>query len=191
MPTRLIYVLILIVVSLLAFWGMWVFRKMWILDKPWKDLKGTRAPVPTMQWIIVFLSFIIIISLFFPYMWSNRLMLWFLTWWTLIVIVETITELEYIWKIKLKIPAWMRFLVHLIAACLALWISWVHDFEFILWWHVFVFPQWLLYVAFALWSTFITNAVNWIDWINAQWNWIFPYMPYNYFLFFLIVSTFT
>jgi hypothetical protein len=48
------------------------------------------------------------------------------------VIVEIITELEYIGKIKFKIPAWARFLVHLVAACLALYISGIHDFEIVL-----------------------------------------------------------
>ncbi|MBR7036988.1 hypothetical protein IKI14_03870 [bacterium] len=50
----------------------------------------------------------------------------------MIVIVEIITELEYIGKIKFKIPAWARFLVHLIAACLALRISGIENFEFML-----------------------------------------------------------
>ena len=163
---------ILAIVTFLSRCGIKLFRKLNILDKPWKDLKWTRKPVPTMQWIVVYLIFIIVVSLFFPEMWTNRLMLWFLTWWTLIVIVEIITELEYIWKIKFKIPARARFIVHILAACLALYISWIHDFEFMLWWKALIIPQWLLYVLFALWSAFVTNAVNWIDWINAQWNWI-------------------
>ena len=170
MNSRWMYLCILAVVTFLSWCGRKLFKKLNILDKPWKDLKGTRKPVPTMQWIIVYLIFIIVISLFFPEMWSNRLVLWFLAWWTLIVIVEIITELEYIWKIKFKIPAWARFLVHLIAACLALYISWIHDFELVLWWNPIVLPQWALYIAFAVWSAFITNAVNRIDWINAQWN---------------------
>jgi len=163
---------ILGLVTFLSRCGIKLFRKLNILDKPWKDLKWTRKPVPTMQWIVVYLIFLIIIALFFPEMWTNNLLLWFLAWWTLIVIVEIITELEYIWKIKFKIPARARFLVHLIAACLALYISWIHDFEFVIWWNVIVLPQWVLYIAFAIRSTFVTNAVNWIDGINAQWNWI-------------------
>ena len=53
-----------------------------------------------------------------------------------------------------------------------LYISWIHDFEFVLSWNAIVLPQRALYIAFAIRSTFITNAVNRIDWINAQWNWI-------------------
>jgi len=172
MPIRLTYILILVVVSLFASWWLALFKKLNVLDKPWKDLKWTRKPVPTMQWICVFLIFIAVISIFFPEMWLNRLFLWLLAWGGLIVIVELITELEYIWKINFKIPAWARFIVHIIAACLALRISGIHDFEFVLWWYVFVFPQRLLYVAFAIRSSVVTNAVNWIDGINAQWNWI-------------------
>ena len=163
---------ILALVTFLSRCWIKIFRKLYILDKPWKDLKWTRKPVPTMQWIVVYLIFLIIVSLFFPDMRTNKLMLWFLTWGTLIVIVEIITELEYIWKIKFKIPAWARFFVHLIAACLALYISWVENFEFVLWNNAIIIPQWALYILFAIRSTFVTNAVNWIDGINAQWNWI-------------------
>ena len=170
MEIRLKYLCVLAIVTFLSRCGMKIFRKLNILDKPWKDLKWTRKPVPTMQWIVVYLIFIIVISLFFPDMWTNKLLLGFLAWWTLIVIVEIITELEYIWKIKFKIPAWWRFLVHIIAACLALYISWINNFELVLWWSARVLPQWVLYIAFAIWSAFVTNAVNRIDWINAQWN---------------------
>lgn len=163
---------IIVTVSFLSRLGIRLFRKLNILDKPWKDLKWTRKPVPTMQWIVVFIIFLIVVSVFFPEMRTNNLMLWFLAWWTLIVLTETITELEYIWKIWFKIPAWTRFLVHIFAACLALWISWIENFELLLWGKAIILPQRVLYIAFALWSAFITNAVNRIDWVNAQWNWI-------------------
>ena len=172
MNIRLICLCILALTTFLSRCGIKLFRKLNILDKPWKDLKWTRKPVPTMQWIVVFTIFLILVSLFFPEMWNNNLMLWFLAWWTLIVIVETITELEYIWKIRFKIPARARFLVHILAACLALYVSWIENFEIDLWSNVISIPQWGLYILFALWSTFVTNAVNRIDWINAQWNWI-------------------
>lgn len=166
------FLLVVIITVVLARLWIYVFSKMNILDKPGKDLKWVRKPVPTMQWIVVYLIFLVVIWLFFPEMWTDRLFLWFLTWGSLIFVVETITELEYIWKIKFKISPKVRFLVHLCAACLALWVSGMHDFEFVFWWNAFVLPQWLFYVAFAVWSAFITNAVNWIDWINAQGNWI-------------------
>ena len=172
MESRLLYVAVLVFVSVIASVWMLIFRKMNILDKPWKDLKGTRKPVPTMQWIVVFLLLVLVVSIFFPTMWTNRLLLWFLAGWGLIVIVEFITELEYVWKIKFKIPPWARFVVHVCAACIALWISWIHNFEIILFWNVFILPQRLLYIVFAIWSSLVTNAVNWIDGINAQWNWI-------------------
>lgn len=170
--TFITFLFVSVVTTILAFLWIYVFRKMKLLDKPGKDLKWVRKPVPTMQWIVVFLIFLIIVSLFYPDMWMNKLFLWFLAWWSLIFVVETITELEYIWKIKFKISPKVRFLVHLIAACFALWISWMSDFEILLWWYALILPQRALYVAFAVWSAFITNAVNWIDWINAQGNWI-------------------
>lgn len=94
----------------------------------------------------------------------------FLAGGTLIVVVELFAELEYMGRIKRKIPPRFRFVVHILAAFLALGISGISDYEFILFDTVFVLPNRLLYLAFAFWSVFVINAVNRIDGIYAQGN---------------------
>jgi UDP-N-acetylmuramyl pentapeptide phosphotransferase/UDP-N-acetylglucosamine-1-phosphate transferase len=89
---------------------------------------------------------------------------------TLIVLVELFAELEYMGRIRWKISPVCRFVIHSIAACLALYISGISGYEFIIGDYVFVLPNWLLYLLFAGWSVFVINAVNRIDGIYAQGN---------------------
>ena len=164
------YLMILLYVIIFALIGLFLFKKLHILDKPWTDLKGTRKPVPTMQGIFVYLICLGAIILFFRDYLSNSLVQGFLLGGWIIVLVELITELEYIGKIKLRIPPFARFLVHIFASCLTLYRSWISDFSFSWLWIEFVIPQWLFYPLFACRSVAIINAVNWIDGINAQGN---------------------
>jgi UDP-N-acetylmuramyl pentapeptide phosphotransferase/UDP-N-acetylglucosamine-1-phosphate transferase len=133
-------------------------------------LKGTRKPVPTLQGIFVFLITLIVLAVFHWEFFYSPLVQGFLVGGSLIVIVELFAELEYMGRIKRKIPPWFRFLVHILSACLALRISGISGYEFIIFDTVFILPNWLLYLAFAGWSVFVINAVNWIDGIYAQGN---------------------
>lgn len=164
------YLLILIVVSIVAWFGLRLFKKLNIMDKPGADLKGTRKPVPTLQGIFVYLITLIILAIFHPEFFSSPLIQGFLVGGTLIVLVELFAELEYMGRIRRKFPPILRFVVHIIAACLALYISGISGYEFIIGEQVFVLPNWLLYVLFAGWSVFVINAVNRIDGIYAQGN---------------------
>lgn len=160
----------LIVVALLAALWLWGFKKLKILDKPGADLKGTRKPVPTLQGIFVYLICFVVLAIFHPDFFSSPLIQGFLVGGTLIVLVELFAELEYMGRIRWKFPPWFRFLMHIIAACLALYISGISGYEFIIGEHIFILPNWLLYIAFAFWSVFVINAVNRIDGIYAQGN---------------------
>ncbi|MDR0607476.1 MAG: hypothetical protein LBG52_03835 [Candidatus Peribacteria bacterium] len=73
-------------------------------------------------------------------------------------------------RISRKIPPLFRFLVHFFAAGIALRISGISNYEFMLFDNVFILPNRLLYLAFAFRSVFVINAVNRIDGINAQGN---------------------
>lgn len=166
------YIFILIITILCSWAGITFFRKLKILDRPWNDLKNSRFPVPTLQWLVVYVIILVIVGIFYPSFYTSPLIQWFLAGGSLIVLFETITELEYMGRIKLKVPPIARFFVHAIAACLALYISWISNYEFIISSHTFILPDWLLYLLFACWSIFVINAVNRIDGINAQGNWI-------------------
>ena len=155
---------------LIAWLGLWLFKKWNILDKPGADLKDTRKSVPTLQGIFVYVALLGVLAIFYSDFYSSPLIQGFLAGGTLIVIGEVLAELEYMGKISWKIPPWFRFVIHMVAACVALWISGIGDYELIISDMVFVLPNWLLYLAFAFWSVFVINAVNWIDGINAQGN---------------------
>ena len=118
-------VLILFLITIVTAWLWWfLFKKFKVLDKPWSDLKNTRDPVPTLQWIFVILIFIIWVLIVYPEYYSNPLFLGLLIPWLLIWTVEAIEELSYLWKFP-KIPPIVRLIVHLIAAFLAVWIGWL------------------------------------------------------------------
>jgi UDP-N-acetylmuramyl pentapeptide phosphotransferase/UDP-N-acetylglucosamine-1-phosphate transferase len=164
------YLWMLLVIILLARLGLFLFRKWNILDKPGVDIQHTRKSVPTLQGIFVYLITLVVIALFQPAFFSSSLVQGFLVGGSLIMLVELFAELEYMGRIKRKFPPWLRFGVHMVAACVALWISGISGYELIIFDQVFVLPNWVLYGAFAVWSVFVINAVNWIDGIYAQGN---------------------
>ncbi|MDR2416435.1 MAG: hypothetical protein LBD75_07780 [Candidatus Peribacteria bacterium] len=164
------YLLTFLVIVCIAWLGLNCFKRWKILDRPGNDLKNTRKPVPTLQGIFVYVITLIILALFHWELFSSPLIQGFLVGGSLIMVVELFAELEYMGKIKRKIPPRIRFLVHIVSACLALYISGISGYEFIIFDQVFILPNWLLYVAFAFWAVFVINAVNWIDGVYAQGN---------------------
>ena len=166
----MLYLALFCFVVCFALLWLFLFRKFHLLDKPWSDLKGTRKPVPTMQWIFVYLIFLLAVLFFFHDDFSNSLVQSFLIWGGIIVVVELVTELEYIGKITFKIPPFVRFLFHFFASFLTLYLSGITDFSVSGVWFDFVIPQWIFYFLFSLRSVFIINAVNRIDGVNAQGN---------------------
>lgn len=161
-----------IVIIAVAIFGLSLFRKLRILDRPGADQIKPRKPVPTMQWLFAFLAFIVVLFCFFSSYITNPIVLWLLVGSGIIILVEFVAELEYMKKIRFKVPPFFRFLIHIVASCVALYISWIHSYELLFMGHAYVLPVRLLYVAFSLWSVFVINAVNWIDGIYAQGNWV-------------------
>jgi UDP-N-acetylmuramyl pentapeptide phosphotransferase/UDP-N-acetylglucosamine-1-phosphate transferase len=160
----------IVVISLLARGGLLLFKKRNLLDKPGNDLKNTRKPVPTLQGVFVYLITFVVLAMFYPDFFSSSLIQGFLAGGSLIVVVELFAELEYMGKLQRKIPPRLRFVVHMGAARLALRMSGISDYEFILFEQVFILPNRLLYVAFSFRAVFVINAVNWIDGIYSQGN---------------------
>jgi UDP-N-acetylmuramyl pentapeptide phosphotransferase/UDP-N-acetylglucosamine-1-phosphate transferase len=165
-------ILYLTLITIIAAWLWWfLFKKFNLLDKPWSDLKNTRKPVPTLQGIFVILIFALWVLIVYPEYYSNPLFLWLLIPWVLIWVVETIEELSYLWKFP-KIPPFMRLIVHLIAAFLAVRIGWIGNQEFVFWDMVYHIPNRIFTIAFMIWTMFCINAINWFDGIYAQWSWV-------------------
>ncbi len=167
MLTNILYIFIIVIV--VAFLWLKLFQKLKILDKPWADLKNTRKPVPTMQWIFAYIWFWIVILLLFPDMVSNNIFLWLSLWVLPIIILEIIEELWYLWRLKFRVNPVIRLSIHILSAILAVWISWIWVWqELILLWEVYLIPQRIFVIFFVVWSIFCINAVNRVDGIYAQ-----------------------
>jgi len=166
----MIWLWVFVFVVVIAILWLFLCKKIHLLDKPGADIAGTRAPVPTIQGIFVYGIFLGVLGIFFHEYLSNSLIQGFLIGGSLIVLIELITELDYIGKIHFKIPPAVRFLFHCLAACLTLYFSGISSFQFTILGNEFDLPSWLFYLVFTGWSVFIINAVNWIDGIYAQGN---------------------
>lgn len=166
------YFLVPIIAVAVARSGLKLFRWLKILDKPGNDLKNTREPVPTIQWVFVYLGFFVIIAILFPQYLHNNLF-WGLFIGSLpIVIFELFEELNYIGKIKFKIPPSLRLVGHIAGALLAVWIWSFAPQEILINGQARIIPQWLLAFGFTLWAILCINAINRFDGIYGQASWV-------------------
>jgi len=162
------YVLVPIIAVAVAFVGLTLFRWLKLLDKPGNDLKNTRKPVPTIQWIFVYVGFFIAVALLFPQYLHNNLF-WGLFFGSLpIVIFELFEELNYIGKIRFKVPPSLRLVGHIIGALLAVRIGSFGPQEIIINGHIRAIHQWILAWWFVVWSILCINAINRFDGIYGQ-----------------------
>jgi UDP-N-acetylmuramyl pentapeptide phosphotransferase/UDP-N-acetylglucosamine-1-phosphate transferase len=167
------YLIIIILSIIILFAWLKIFSRLKVLDKPWNDLKNTRKSVPTMLGIFAFLWFFIIVLILFPEYFSNNLLLWLLAWSLPIIILETLEELSYIWKIKFKIHPIIRLLIHILWWILAVYIWWIWiDQEILIWTWKRIMPQYIFVIFFIIWSIICINAINRFDWIYAQASWV-------------------
>jgi UDP-GlcNAc:undecaprenyl-phosphate/decaprenyl-phosphate GlcNAc-1-phosphate transferase len=162
------YLLVPVIAVIIAFLGLKLFRWWKVLDKPGNDLKNTRKPVPTIQWIFVYLGFFIAVALLFPQYLHNNLFWGLIVGSLPIVVFELLEELNYIGKIKFKIPPAFRLVGHIGGALLAVRIGSFGPQEFIINGHLRIMPQWLLAIGFAFWAILCINAINRFDGIYAQ-----------------------
>ena len=77
--------------------------------------------MPTLQGVFVILAMMVVVGVFFPQWYSSQLFLGLLIPSLLIGTVELIEELSYLGKFP-KIPPFIRLIVHLLSAGLAIWI---------------------------------------------------------------------
>ncbi len=166
------YILTIIIAIITAIIWIFVFKKLNILDKPWNDLKNTRKPVPTIQWIFVYIGFFAIIAIVFPEYLSNNLFLWLLFGSMPIVIIEFIEELSYIGKIKLKISPKIRLLFHILWWILAIYIANFWWQEITILWQTYIISQPVFTIFFILRSILCINAINRFDGIYSQASWV-------------------
>ncbi len=168
LPIYMKYILVPIIAIAVGYLGIKLFDRWHILDKPGNDLKNTRKPVPTIQWIFVYLWFLLIVWTLFPEYLHNNIFWWLFIGSLPIVIFELLEELHYIGKITFKVPPFLRLIGHFGGALLAIWIGQIWTQEFMINGHIWIIPQWLLSIGFMLWSILCINAINRFDWIYAQ-----------------------
>lgn len=167
------YILAILLSIIILFIWLKIFSKFKILDKPWNDLKNTRKPVPTMLGIFAYLWFFAIILILFPNYFSNNLLLWLLAWSLPIIILETLEEMSYIWKIKFKIHPIIRLFIHILWWILAVYIWWIWiNQELLIWSWKWIMPQYIFVIFFVLRSIICINAINRFDGIYAQASWV-------------------
>ncbi len=148
---------------------LYFFKKAWILDRPWADLKWVRGSVPTLMWIFAYVSFVLVIWLFFPEIFGNNIFLWLALWVLPILFVELIEELWYMKRISFRIPQIVRLLAHIWWAILAVYIGWIWIWqEILIWDFVWQIPQYIFVWFFVIWAMLCINAINRIDGINWQ-----------------------
>jgi len=166
------YIIIPIIWAAILFLWYKLFQYLKILDKPWKDNKDRKKGVPTMQWLFVYIAFLSIVAIIFPQYFWQQLFLWFLAWSSIIILFELLDELNYIWKIKLKLHPAIRLCAHILAAILAVYIWDIQITELIMWDQIYIIQQRVFIIFFTLWSIVCINAINRFDGVYAQASWV-------------------
>ena len=158
-------------ISIIIVFFVWryFFKKFKILDRPGADLKWVRGPVPTLMGIFAYISFILAMIFFFPGIVSNNMFWWLILWVLPIFLVELVEELWYMGRLKFRTPQLIRLLAHIWWAIIAVYVWWIWVWqELIILDFVRQIPQYIFVVFFVIRAMLCINAVNWIDWINAQ-----------------------
>lgn len=167
------YILSIILSIWIIILWLLIFKKFKILDRPWNDLKNTRKPVPTMLGIFVYIGFFAIVWILFPDYFSSNLLRWLLAGSLPIIILETLEEFSYIWKIKFKIHPIIRLLIHVLWWILAVYIWWIGiGQELLIWTRKRIIPQYIFVIFFVARSILCINAINRFDGIYAQASWV-------------------
>lgn len=137
-----------------------------LLDRPEKyaDTRW-RKPIPTLQWVRLYLWFVLLSSLFFFDSFLNE-KFWFLFLFALPLII--VATLDDVFFEKISIPTWLRFLLQIICAWWCIYFAdlWIEQFS--LWAFVFDFWYWWWKILAMLRFILCINAINWFDWISWQ-----------------------
>lgn len=164
------YALYFLVVSLVAYAGLWAFRRRWVLDRPWHDRIPMRIfKVPNFQGIIYILWLWVGIICFFPQLLSYQPIFQLLiiaTWYGLFNFVNDI--IDWRWDMTGIAPK-RRLLIQILFVGIYIYISWIYQ-------HITLFGYELGGVAwfvFALfWILGCINAINFFDGSHAMTAWV-------------------
>jgi len=136
----MLYVWIVCIICVLVYCWLLVSRKFRILDKPHKyaDIRW-RKPIPTLQWVFLYIIFVIILAVFFPDILTWQIGISLLLWWLPLVVAGMLDDVFFE---KISLPARSRFLLQI---CVWLWVTIYADLgfsQFAVLWFVVEFWYW-------------------------------------------------
>ncbi len=160
------FILITIVSVIFVFFALFLSRKIWLLDKPnlYADIRWTRKPVPTLQWIFFFIIFLIILWIFYPDIFFSSQILSFLIWAWILVLIWFLDDVV----IGVRIPSLIRLLIQLVVS---VWVVYFANLqrEFVgFFWYKIIFWPFLWVFISSLWFVLCINSINRFDGINAE-----------------------
>lgn len=145
-----------------------LFYKLNILDNPKKYWKK-REPIPYSMWIVFFIAFFILTSIFVDFnykLWLIWIFWLFITWISFIDdMLNVSAKIRLLFQIIIWAVIWITSIKIWYISNIFWWISNLETYYFV------AFDYTIYYVPIfftIMWYVFIFNALNWTDWI--QWN---------------------
>lgn len=170
----LYHIIILVAITLMMCIGWWYYtRYIGLLDRPGSDIKPPRNPVPTMQWVVLVVTFLVVTAILLPdyyYWWHMNAILIGLWLITLMTIGDEVCFLFPSYKKKrLVICSYplTRLCIMISVALCAYLIGWIALDEVSLWSFIVIFPIWISLIATVWRFVLFINAINRIDGING------------------------
>ncbi len=157
---------ILSTISIAMLWLL-LFRKRSILDKPGPDIVPKRSPVPTMQWLFVFIAICVWFLVWFPQYIQHPIVQWLLAGCIILLAISARDERRYI-RGQSDIPAWIRVLVQIWAILVALYVGniWIPEWTFQ--GMIITIPKIIFALFFVCRSLLCINAINRFDGVYGQ-----------------------
>lgn len=157
---------ILSTISIAALWLL-LFRKRGVLDKPGPDITPKRSPVPTMQWLFVFIAICVWFLVWFPQYIQHPIVQWLLAGCAILLVIATRDERRYI-RGQSDIPAWIRVIVQIGAILIALYVGniWIPEWTFQ--GMIVAIPKIVFALFFVCRSLLCINAINRFDGVYGQ-----------------------
>lgn len=160
------FVYIIIIALLVVIGWVFLFMKFNILDKPWPDIIPPRKPVPTLQWIFLYMWVLFSILLVFPdYLQNIEIIVFFLLWF-IILIFWVIDEIKWI-------SPMIRVVIQLLLGFIAFYFAWVgiESINLPILWQI-EFPFVVAAILTIIWFVWFMNAINWFDGVNSLASWV-------------------
>lgn len=164
----MIFIISIITSLLFILWFKKLFYKLNILDNPKKYWKK-RKPIPYSMWIVFFISFFLLTSIFVDFnykLWLIWIFWLFITWISFIDdMLNVSAKIRLIFQIIIWAVIWITSIKIWYISNIFWWISSLETYYF----EIYNYTIYLIPIFFTiLWYVFIFNALNWTDWI--QWN---------------------